>query len=293
MSYDIPDEIKYKEKIVFGLGFKQLGYLCVFGLLAFFSYSLPFGGIAKLILPIFFMFAGIGFVFLNLEERAFDAYYFLTGVRFAKAWDAKAQEFVGVSKIDSGLVFLKNGSLRAIIQVDPVNYGLLEESQRKALVLNYREFLNHLTTSVQILVKTSKPNLSGYFAEGQARMAGASSKLRDLFDDFQAFEQKFLEDRHVRERTFYLVVAQESRRGFGRQPDPKEAEKLLEEKARIIQEKLLACGLKSRRLQTDELLGFYAKYSSQEADSSEEKTNEEAPQAIEENGTAGTSKKAA
>jgi len=34
MSYDIPDEVKYREKIVFGLDLKQLGYLCLFGFAA-------------------------------------------------------------------------------------------------------------------------------------------------------------------------------------------------------------------------------------------------------------------
>ena len=38
MSYDIPDKIQYKEKIVFNLTFKQLIYASVFMLLAFFKF---------------------------------------------------------------------------------------------------------------------------------------------------------------------------------------------------------------------------------------------------------------
>jgi len=37
MSYDIPDEIKYREKIVFWLDLRQLCYLCAFEPFAFLS----------------------------------------------------------------------------------------------------------------------------------------------------------------------------------------------------------------------------------------------------------------
>lgn len=275
MSYDIPDEIKYKEKIAFGLTLKQFCYLCAFGLLAVFSYNLPLQGEAKLVLPFFFLVAGLGFVFLNLEEKAFDAYHFLTGVRRARPADPAVQKFVGIDLVKSNIVYLRDGGLRAILKVEPVNFSLLEESQRKALILNYREFLNHLTTPVQVLVRTSKPDLQEYFNEAQEKLGDASSDLKSLFRDFMIFEQKFLDEHNVRERNFYLVVAQEPLKRLGRAPDVEEAAKLLEEKAKIAQEKLTACGLKSTRLKNAELVDFLSEYSSQEADSSEEEAGEE------------------
>ena len=83
MSYDIPDEVKYREKIVFGLDIRQLCYFCLFAMLAFFSYNLPLEGQEKLVSPFFFSIAGAGFILLNLEEKVMDICHFYSGVRKA------------------------------------------------------------------------------------------------------------------------------------------------------------------------------------------------------------------
>ncbi len=276
MTYDIPDEIRYKEKIVFNLDFKQLLYACVFGLLAFFSFNLPLQGNFKLIAPIFFLIVGLSFVFLNLEEKVFDAYGFYSGVRKAGSADAKAQKLVGVKRISGDVVFLNGGGMRAVLQVEPLNFALLDEGQRKAVVMNYREFLNHLTESVQVLVKTSKPDLTDYFAEAQKRLKTSSKQLSELFDDFMVFEQGFLVEHDVRERNFYLVVSHFPSNALFSKVLGNEAGELqvLGQRSKIIQEKLGACGLKSKRLGNDDLNALFAQYSSREAESSEVENDE-------------------
>lgn len=117
MSYDIPDEIKYKEKIVFGLDFKQFGYACGFGLIATLSYSLPLSGDAKIVLPSIFLIVGAGIVFLNLDEKVKDLLAFQFGVRKASPTDKKAQDLIGIQNIEKDLIYLKNGKLRSILQV--------------------------------------------------------------------------------------------------------------------------------------------------------------------------------
>ena len=275
MSYDIPDEIKYREKIVFGLDFRQLTYAAAFGVLALVSYSLPLSGQAKLALPALFCIAGAAFIFLDLEERAIDGLHFIRGVRKAGSVDLAAQRLVGVRKVEKNAVFLDNGGLRAILKVEPLNFTLLEETQRKAVILAYREFLNHLTTPIQIIVKTSKPNLEDYFAKAQERLKDNNPEMRSLFEDFMIFEQDFLEKNNVRERNFYLVVTHDTRGLLAKATTNGDKQlKELEERTKIIQDKLLACGLKSRRLENESLVDFLSSYSSQEADASEEPTDE-------------------
>lgn len=206
-----------------------------------------------------------------MEERFWDAYHYYRGVRQAGSADPAAQKLVGVKTVKKDAIWLSDGGLRTVLQVEPVNYALLEESQRKALVLSYREFLNHLTTPIQVVVKTSKPDLSDYFAKAQERLASQSPEMNALFEDFMVFEQNFLETHHVRERKFYLVACNENRGLLGKTASERDHElKQLDEKTKIIQEKLLACGLKSKRLETDDLVDFLSHFSSQEADSSGE-----------------------
>jgi len=270
VSYDIPDEIKYREKIVFGLDFKQLSYAAAFGVLAFLAYLIPLPSQARMVLPGFFLIAGGGFVFLNLEERAWDAYHYYRGVKKAGSINPLAQRLVGVNSIERDTVFLANGDLLAVLKVEPINFSLLEETQHKAVVLSYREFLNHLTTPVQVVVKTSKPDLDDYFNKAQERLKGESAELNALFEDFMVFEQDFLERNNVRVRDFYLVVSHPTRGFLAKATVDKERKlKELGEKTKIIQEKLLACSLASERLENEGLLRFFSSYSSQDADSSE------------------------
>ncbi|OIO24894.1 hypothetical protein AUJ14_05380 [Candidatus Micrarchaeota archaeon CG1_02_55_22] len=271
MSYDIPDEIRYREKIVFGLDFEQLCFACGFGVLAALAFGLPLSGSAQLVLPSFFVIVGAGFVYLGLKEKVLDACGYYTGVRQAGSSNAKAQALVGVEKIEGGAVFLRGGGIRAVLQVDPVNFGLLDADQKKAVVLNYREFLNHLTTPVQVLVLTSKPDLDGYFNEAQAKLKGAPKELRSLFDDFLLFEQAFLEKNQVRERSFYLVVSQEPARGFAGRVSASQTEALesLRQRTKIAQDKLLACGLRSRHLENGDLRQLFTNYGRHNAGASE------------------------
>ena len=69
MSYQIPQQLEYKEKIIFGLTFKQLGYAFLFGgiaLLLFFK--LPFGLYINGVISFLFTFVGTLFMFFNFDK---------------------------------------------------------------------------------------------------------------------------------------------------------------------------------------------------------------------------------
>ncbi|MCX6771136.1 MAG: ATP-binding protein [Candidatus Micrarchaeota archaeon] len=254
-SYDIPDEVKYREKIVFGLDLKQLCYFCVFTVLAFLSLNLPLEGEAKLILPSLFSILGAGFIFLNLEERALDAWHYYSGVRKASPSDPKAQRLVGIKAIENGQITLLDGSLRAILKVEPINFSLLDEGQKAAFVSNYREFLNHLTDPIQILVRTEKCDAEEAFSDAQLKMKGAQQETAAIFRDFFTYEREFMESKKVRGRKYYLIATQYS---IG---TPEEGRAQLEQKVQIIQEKLSSCGLRSERLGNGALTHLFSSYS--------------------------------
>ena len=111
MSYDIPDEMKYREKIVFRMDMKQLCYFCLFAMITFFSYNLPLEGEGKLIAPFFIGIVGVCFILFNLEEKVADIYRFYSGVRKAASSDAKAQRLVGVKSVENDQMTLMDGLL--------------------------------------------------------------------------------------------------------------------------------------------------------------------------------------
>ena len=159
MAYDIPDEIKYREKIIANLDPRQLLYAIVFGIAAFLTYRLPFEGDAKIILPGFISVIGIAFIFFKFDEKLKDIFSYFSGLRIAPHNSIPAQKFFEVKSIGDDVVRLDDGRSIAVLEIQPINFGLLDESRRKAIMTNYKAFLNQLTNSIQILIRTKPVSL--------------------------------------------------------------------------------------------------------------------------------------
>jgi len=265
MAYDIPDEIKYSEKIVANLDMKQLGYAILFGILAILSYNKDLDGNLAFIPPSFFVIFGIGFIFFKADEFLFDVISYYIGLRSAPYNSIVAQKFFGVNEIKDNLVFTDD-KIISIIQVEPINIALMDESRKKALLENYKSFLNHLSTAVQILARTVPQDVSEYFSSFKVP---ETKDLLELYEDFKSFEYALLEKHTVKKAIFYLLIPY--------QKDTELSAKELEEKTKIAQEKLLECGLRNKRLENKELRNLYLSYASLsgEKETTEKKLKEE------------------
>ncbi|VVC03592.1 AAA-like domain protein [Candidatus Burarchaeum australiense] len=272
MGYDIPDEIKYKEKILLNLDLKQLGYAILFGIGALLLYNLPIKGDFRLILPSLAVCSGLAFAFLNIEDKVLDLIAFYRNVRKATPYDLSAQGFIGVKAVKNDAIYLDNGELRAVLKVEPVNFELLSEERKKSLVLNYRDFLNQLVNPVQVLIRTSDVSLADYFDAQEKKFQNSSKEFSSLYTDFRIFEEGFVESKGVKERNYYLVVTHAQKKQLGRKIvgaifKQEDAElKRLDQQVEIIEEKLGNCGLESKRLDSKQLVSLLLSYSEYEGE---------------------------
>ena len=72
------------------------------------------------------------------------------------------QLFLPLSEIRDSIVVLKNGGLRAVMQVSAVNFNLKSEEEQQSLVYSYQSFLNTLDFEVQIVVRSKKLDIDAY-----------------------------------------------------------------------------------------------------------------------------------
>lgn len=252
MGYDIPDEIKYKEKIIADLDLKQLGYVILFGLLAFFSYKLPIYGDLQIVLPALFSILGIGFIYLNFDEIILQIFAYYTSIRRAPNNSKIAQKFFEVKQISDEVISVDNKRIIAVLKVEPINFNLLSEDRRRALLENYRSFLNHLTVPIQILIRTLPVKNTNSILNIEFKKR---TQLMDLYEDFRSHEQQHIEDSNIMRRDFYLLVPFQK---TGKEDDLLQ----LEQNVKIIQEKLSDCGLLNKRLSKEGLMSFLLTYSS-------------------------------
>jgi hypothetical protein len=273
MGYDIPDKVRYKEKIVFGLDGKQLIYALIFGFATILAYGLPISGGLKFVLPSFAIILGLGFVFFRLEEGAMEKLSYLKALRLKKDMKQFANKVIQIGKIENDCVILSNKELRAVLQITPLNYALFDDDRKKALIGNYRDFLNHLNYPIQVVVRTKRASLEEYYQTYENSARGIKArKLKALYKDFKDHVTKFLELNKVNEREYYLIVClrPESR-------IMEESANRLNERVQIAQEKLLDCGIESRRLTTGELMPFAVSYFNEAKDEKKTQEKEENP----------------
>src|SRR3989338_9986597 len=145
MPYEIPQNLKYKEKILFGLTFKQLVFIALFGGLgafAFFKTNLMFE--IKIAVVIITGLLAVGFAFFNFLEVIQNIIKFQRSIKKAHGLDPRLSQLVNVKKIENDIVYLNDGNAAVILQVIPINFSILRVEEQNAVIQAYRDFLNSL-----------------------------------------------------------------------------------------------------------------------------------------------------
>ncbi len=283
MAYEIPQNLKYSEKIAFNLTFWQLLWLGLFwGLSAviFFKFELNF--YLKFLLCFLFVCLGVGFSFFNFFDYLKVYWNYRKGLRKAGFFDSKLNDFVEVKKIEDNTIFLNNNSLRAILEITPINFSILSEAEQKAIVSAYRDFLNSLDFPVQIVMRTVSLNLDEYLFNLKKNVIELNNvELEKQFESFKEFIQTFIEENSVKNRLFYVVVPYSpysktqplkdffvNLKNLFSKKKQKTSFKLNEEialnqlnvRVQLCSEKLKTCGLFVKRLNEDQLFGLLASF---------------------------------
>lgn len=188
-------------------------------------------------------------------------------MRQAGYLDPKLNSFVEVKEIKEDTLFLKDGSKLAIIQVLPIHFSMLSNQEQKAIVNSYREFLNSLDFSIQIVMRTISLSLNEYLAVLQKKVEKTRKiSIATQFESFKEFIQKFITDKKVKNRLFYIIVpAPHTKPRWWPnkkkvQKEQKIALKQLNIRVQVCQEKLKRCNLLTNRLNTQELVSLLASF---------------------------------
>ena len=177
---------------------------------------------------------------------------------------------VGVEAIAGGVVRLKTGEYRAVLEVAGTGTALDDDSQRESVLAGYAAFLNALTFPIQVLVRIVPVDLDRYTGglEERARRE-LPTELAALARDHAAFVQGLARQRTLLERRLYVVVPAQSE-VMGRRPvwlvrrrrevEPYEsdaARRQLTFRCEEVCRQLARCGLSARRLGDLELAHLY------------------------------------
>ena len=190
------------------------------------------------------------------------------------------QDFVPIREIRNGVLILKDGSLRSVLMVSSMNFGLKSDDEKKAILFEYQNFLNALDFPTQISVQSRKLDIRPYLLLLENRIKVQSEPLIKLqTKEYIEFIRNFTESVAIMTKSFFIVIPYshtvfKSDSGIlGRlfskkskqeaqalkQIDFEEKRSQLEERVAVIQQGLSRCGINSAQLDTEEVVEVFYK----------------------------------
>jgi type IV secretory pathway VirB4 component len=192
------------------------------------------------------------------------------------------QEHLDILDIKDDYVVLKNGVVCAVLQTNAVNFDLLSEIEQDAIIAAFSMLLNSITFPIQIVIRSKKLDISKYIEKVQRVETKIQDPLlRHQAEAYRKFVQEVIKTNEVLDKKFYVVVPTRSstpsqqgtsgpfdwvlrlvgtstkRHSFNFEKVLSEAKVEINPKAEHIIREFSRLGIKSRPMNTQELVELY------------------------------------
>jgi hypothetical protein len=259
-GYDVPQSMRYEEKVLGALTFRQVIYLLLGGIGAIFFWKLPLIETVRISLSALSIISGLILGFAKVKSRNADehlysvAKYHRRPKRFGYL-DAEMAKLIGVRGIQNGAVLMDSGEVLAILKARPINFTMRSDEDKTAIIGRYRRFLDSLTFSIQILVRTVKLDIRPYLNSVKERTNKNSkgTEAGKLFEKFCRYFENAIEERDVKNRLFYVIVP-------SGKASKKDVHNEIDSRISLCIDGLSSCGVRARRLNSGELATLMASF---------------------------------
>lgn len=117
------------------------------------------------------------------------------------------KDLVEIADIQDSIVLLKNGSLRAVIEVSAINFELRSEGEQVGILQNFQRFLNSIDFPLQIVVNSRELNMDEYMKLlDQTGEKLQNELLKIQAAEYSKFIKELLELSHIMSKKFYIVL---------------------------------------------------------------------------------------
>lgn len=123
------------------------------------------------------------------------------------------QDQIPIDYIRSGIMKLKNGGYRVVVEIPSVNIELMESDEQEIVLSQYRQILNGIEFPFQILQQSRTVDISDYRELLEKKMAETKNNLnRRLIGEFDVFLSQLIKERTILTKKFYVVVPYDEER---------------------------------------------------------------------------------
>ncbi len=195
-----------------------------------------------------------------------------------------SQDFLPIWDIKNDLVFLNDGSVTAVLKTSAVNFGLLSEAEQVSIIESFAGLLNSLSFAIQIVIRSERLDVSSYLTLLDKAFKDQNNPLlKNLIPKYRAYVEKLIKENEVLDKQFYVAinvsVPELGITTHSIEDKTRKAMSILTPRLDHLDRQLGRIGLKSRRLETEELIRFfYDVYNN--PDSTADQANYQQPMAV-------------
>ena len=123
------------------------------------------------------------------------------------------QQWIPIDRIyNDGIIKLKENKLIKILKINPINYNLKSDLEKEAILNSYKIFLKTCNFNIQILIQSSKVDLSDHIKNIRKNVTKKSEQknnqqLGKIAENYIDYIQKLNLNRRSSSKNFYIVIA--------------------------------------------------------------------------------------
>lgn len=193
--------------------------------------------------------------------------------------NTSTKQLVEVADIQGNAVLLKNGSLRAVIEVSAVNFELRSADEQIGIIQNFQNFLNSVDFPLQISLSSRQLKMDEYLKSVEEAIEGIQNELLKIQGaEYAKFVKELLDLSNIMSKKFYVIlpfyvyetpsktgIIQSMKsifnpEGMIKKIDPQNLETYqaqLIQRVELVMDGLIGMGLKTRLLERDDLINLY------------------------------------
>lgn len=130
-----------------------------------------------------------------------------SGAPKKKASKPASQTQLYISAVKQDTVILKDGTLRAVLQVSSINFALKSEDEQQAIIQGYIQFLNTIDFEMEIVIQSRKLDIRPYLEQLEVLYKDQTNELLKVqTQEYRQYIQELVTLSEIMEKRFYVVV---------------------------------------------------------------------------------------
>ena len=120
---------------------------------------------------------------------------------------SSSQSLISLQQIKKGVIILKSGSLRSVLEVSGINFDLKSEEEQSSVLMSWRNLINNLDFPLQVVAHSRRVNIELYLNFLQEKIGQETNNLLKLQgEDYHTFIKGLVTGNNIMKKKFYVIV---------------------------------------------------------------------------------------